>query len=163
MEGQGTAVGKKAPDFTLPSHNGTSVVLSEELKLGPVMLVFYPGDFTPVCTRQMCNYRDSLLDFEKLGVRILGISTNNSESHQKFAQEFDLPFRLLSDPGHRVAKMFECTSLLMLGRVSRAVVIINNQGVILYRYVEPTSLTRRKSEELLKILQDLESNKLLKR
>jgi peroxiredoxin Q/BCP len=163
MEGQGTAVGKKAPNFSLTSHGGANVTLLEELKLGPVMLVFYPGDFTPVCTKQLCNYRDHLLDFEKLGVRIIGISTNNSESHQKFAEKFDLPFRLLSDPDHKVAKMFECTSLLMLGRVSRAVVIINNQGVILYRYVEPTSLSRRKSEELLKILQDLESNKLLKR
>lgn len=163
MEGRGTTVGKKAPDFTLVSHKGVNVSLYEELKLGPVMLVFYPGDFQPVCTKQLCNYRDHLQDFAKLSVRIVGISANDGAHHQKFAEEYDLPFRLLSDPGHKISKQFECTSVLMLGRVSRAVVIINNQGIVLYRYVEPTTLTRRKSEELLQILQDLEKNGLLKR
>jgi len=74
---------------------------------------------------------------------------------------YDFPFLLLSDPNHDVAKKYECTSVLMFGKVSRAVFIINRQGLILYRYVEPTVLTRRKADEILSIVTDLKSNNLL--
>jgi peroxiredoxin Q/BCP len=163
MLGNGVAVGRKAPDFVLKDHQGKSVRLSEEYSKGPVMLVFYPGDFTPICTKQLCTYRDNLVAFEELGIQILGISVNGRERHEEFVTKYRFPFRLLSDDRHVVSKLFECTSFLMLGKVSRAVVIVNNQGMVLYRYVEPTTLTHRKADELLKILQDLSKNKLLNR
>ena len=161
MEGTGTVVGKAAPDFTLINHQGNKVKLSEKLKTSAVLLVFYPGDFTPVCTRQLCNYRDSLSDFSKLGIEIIGISSNPPESHAEFVKTYGFPFPLLSDVKKETAKLFNCTSLFMMGSVSRAVFIINKKGIILYRYVEPTVLTRRTSDELVGILNDLKKNSLI--
>lgn len=161
MASKGIVIGKKAPDFSLPSHLGKTFTLSTELKAGPLLLVFYPGDFTPVCTRQLCNYRDHSEAFEKRGVRIVGISHNSKVQHEAFAREYDLPFPLLTDAGNATAKAFGCASLLMLGRVSRAVFIVNPQGLILYAHVEPTILTRRSATELSGILNDLHANQLL--
>jgi thioredoxin-dependent peroxiredoxin len=161
MEGQGLVIGKKAPDFTLKDHLGGYVTLSKVYPVAPTLLAFYPGDFTPVCTKQLCNYRDNFEEFNKLGVQIFGISGNDTQKHAEFAKAYDFPFLLLSDPGQQVAKSFGCTSLLMFGRVSRAVFIINTKGIILYRYVEPTTLTHRKADELAGILSDLRENKLL--
>ena len=161
MEGVGTVVGKKAPDFTLVTHQGIKITLSEELKSSSVLLAFYPGDFTPVCTRQLCNYRDRLNDFSNLGIKMLGISANTPESHAKFVKTYGFHFPLLSDPDKEIARLYNCRSLFMFGGVSRAVVIINRKGVILYHYVEPTVLTRRSADELIGILEDLEKNSLL--
>ena len=71
MQGKGEIVGKKAPSFSLKTHEGKTFVLEEALKNGPVMLVFYPGDFTLVCTKQLCNYRDSWEKFQELGVQVI--------------------------------------------------------------------------------------------
>jgi peroxiredoxin len=154
-------IGLKAPDFTLMSHLGNPVSLKDQLSKGPVMLAFYPGDFTPVCTKQLCSYKDHEDDFKRFNLQILGISANPPESHAKFAQHYGFRFPLLTDEKRAVSKAFGCTSLLMLGGVSRAVFILDSQGTILYRYVEPTILTRRKPGELLRILENLRSNKLL--
>ncbi|MDZ4676677.1 MAG: peroxiredoxin [Oligoflexia bacterium] len=161
MEGIGTVIGKKAPDFTLKDHHGGTVTLSQVSAVAPTILAFYPGDFTPVCTKQMCNYRDNFENFIKFGVQVFGISHNDTEKHVEFAEKYDFPFLLLSDPDHLVAKSYGCTSLLMFGQVSRAVFIINTKGYILYRYVEPTILTHRNAGELVKILEDLKKNNLL--
>jgi peroxiredoxin Q/BCP len=161
MEGTGTVIGKKAPDFTLKDHQGGTVTLNQVTPVAPILLAFYPGDFTPVCTAQMCNYRDNFESFIKHGLQVFGISHNDPESHAKFAKEYDFPFLLLSDPENKTAKAFGCTSLLMFGKVSRAVFILNTKGVILYRYVEPTTITRRKADELVGIIDDLKSNKLI--
>jgi peroxiredoxin Q/BCP len=137
------------------------VTLSNLLAEGPLLLVFYPGDFTPVCTRQLCNYQDFASEFDKYGIKIVGISTNQVKSHAAFAEKYKFSFSLLSDPEKTVAKKYGATSFIMFGAVSRAVFIINQKGVILYRYVEPTSLTRRKADELLGIINDLKVNNLL--
>lgn len=161
MEGQGVVIGKKAPDFVLKDQSGGVVTLSKVTPVAPTLLVFYPGDFTYVCTKQLCNYRDNFEQFNKFGIQVFGISSNAKERHEEFAKTYDFPFLLLSDPGSQVAKSFGCTSLLMFGKVSRAVFIINTKGIILYRYVEPTTLTHRSAAELVGILQDLKDNKLI--
>ena len=161
MEGHGAIVGQRAPDFVLPNHRGESISLSEFIKAGPVLLAFYPVDFGMVCTRQMCNYRDSFDSFKDLGVRILGISSNPAFDHTRFAKKYEFPFDLLSDYDGRVARLFGCTSMLMLGGLSRAVFIVNQKMITLYRYVEPTILTKRSANELLGILGDLRGNGLL--
>lgn len=161
LEGTGSVVGKPAPDFCLKNEDGKPIRLYEELQKGPTIVVFYPGDFTHVCTRQLCNYAESWDEFVKLGVNILGISGNDTTEHANFKQVYSLPFSLLSDPGKQVARLFGCTSPLMFGAVSRAIAIINRKGIILYRYVEPTILTRRKANELIGILRDLNQHGLL--
>ena len=147
----------KAPDFTLESDQGGKVTLSQLCKSGPVLLVFYPWDFTPVCTSQLCDYRDSMDRFSAFGLQIVGISSNSADSHKKFAHRHNFPFLLLSDPGKRMAKRFGCSSKMMLGMVSRAVFIIGKDMSILYRHVESTILSRRKAEELISVLLDLKS------
>ncbi len=161
MEGTGTVMGKLAPDFSLADAEGASHTLSEYCKKGPVVVAFYPGDFTLVCTKQLCSYRDNLEGFGKYGVQILGISANPPEQHKKFASKYAFPFPLLTDPGREVAKQFGCTSAWMLNRVSRAVFILNQKRMILYRYVEPTILTHRSADELIGILGDLKGAKLI--
>jgi peroxiredoxin len=79
-------VGNRAPDFTLPSTEG-AISLSERLKTQAVLLVFYPGDDTPVCTKQLCDYRDHLSLFGDLGVDVLAVNPQSLESHERFAKK----------------------------------------------------------------------------
>jgi len=97
--------GKKAPDFTLPADDGTKVKLSA-LRGQPVVLYFYPRDNTPGCTREACAFRDRKTELAKLGVRVLGVSTDTLESHGKFRDKFKLNFPLLADTEHAVAEKY---------------------------------------------------------
>ncbi len=161
LVGQGTAIGKRAPDFSLHDHNDKLISASQLWAKGPLMLVFYPGDFSPVCTKQLCSYSDQLPDFGGLGLTILGISDNSVAAHKSFVDKYKFTFSLLSDPNKRVAKLFDTTSLMMFGAVSRAVFVISRGGLVLYRYVEPTILTHRKPAELVAIVRDLAAANLL--
>ncbi|MFM7899308.1 MAG: peroxiredoxin, partial [Actinomycetota bacterium] len=89
-------VGDRAPDFTLPGTGGASHSLAQ-YRGGPVVLVFYPGDNTPVCTKQLCKYNDELAQFTGLSAQVLGISTQSVESHEKFATKHGFRFPLLAD------------------------------------------------------------------
>ena len=159
--GAGTVIGKVAPDFTLPNHQGLLTSLDDLCRESPVLLVFYPGDFTAVCTKQLCSYRDSWRRFKEFGVQIIGVSPNPMDEHVRFASQHEFPFLLLSDGRNTAAREFGCTSIFMLGKVSRATFILNRKRMILYRYVEPTILTHRGAEELLGIVSDLRKNKLI--
>lgn len=161
LEGEGAVIGKIAPDFLLSDQNGSSVRLSEACAKGSVLLAFYPRDFTMVCTKQLCNYRDNMSAFREFGLQIFGISSNPSNSHAKFGATYEFPFQLLSDGDKTVTKQFGCSSLFMGGGMSRAVFIINPKRIILYRYVEPTILTRRSAAELIAVLADLRKHNLL--
>ena len=88
--------GSKAPDFTLPTHDGTKLKLSS-LKGAPVVLYFYPKDDTPGCTVEACSFRDEWAVFRKAGIEVFGISPDGAESHAKFIRKFHLPFPLLVD------------------------------------------------------------------
>lgn len=150
-----------APNFKLPNSSGGTTELDELLTSGPIMLVFYPGDFTPTCTKQLCDYRDQWDQFQKLGVQIVGISTDPIDSHKKFISSFKFPFPLLSDPSNQVAKSLKATSKWTLGFLSRSVVIIGKNREILYRYVEPLPLTRRKTQDLIPVIEKLKSENRL--
>jgi peroxiredoxin len=125
-----TQVGDLAPDFTLPSTQG-SVHLSERLAKQPVLLVFYPGDDTPVCTKQLCNYRDHMGVFSDLGVEVLGINPQSESSHAAFAKKHALPFPLLSDQGGAVCRQYG--ALGFLGTAKRALVLIGRDGRVKWR------------------------------
>src|SRR3989344_3777647 len=98
-------VGYKAPGFTLPDQNGKEHTLSDYRGL-KVLLYFYPKDDTPGCTKEACTIRDSFKDFEKLGIVVLGVSTDSVKSHKKFAGKYKLPFILLADEGKVVVKKY---------------------------------------------------------
>ena len=104
-------VGDKAPDFTLPDQDGRPVTLSSLVAAGPVLLVFYPRDFSPMCIRQLSMLRDRYSDLAAAGVVVLGISTDELDSHRRFRQSLDLPFRLLSDADQTVCHAYDVLGL----------------------------------------------------
>lgn len=106
-----------APDFKLTDQNSKEHTLSEYL--GPYVLIyFYPKDDTPGCTKEACVIRDMYKDFQSNGVIVLGISSDKIESHKKFAEKYELPFILLSDPEKNVIKKYEANGLLTTKRIS---------------------------------------------
>ena len=97
--------GSKAPDFTLPTDDGTKLKLSS-LRGAPVVLYFYPKDDTPGCTREACGFRDAKAKFARHGAVVLGVSPDSPASHEKFRAKYKLPFTLLADEGHKVAEKY---------------------------------------------------------
>lgn len=157
MSKRGKVLAQKIDDFCLYSADGQSFDLGQLLASGPCLLAFFPGGpVKPVCWSQFCDYRDNYDQFKKFNIKIIGISTDSLEKQREFAQKNEYPFLFLTDPNNIVAKKLKATSFFMLGGVSRAVYVINPQKILLYQYVEPTWLTRRKSPELLGVLKDLQ-------
>jgi len=144
-------VGDEAPDFSLMDDQGAEFALSAQ-RGQRLLLVFYPGDNTPVCTKQLCDYRDGVEAFAGLGVKVVGISNDSVESHRKFKAKLQLPFRLLSDHNLDVAVRYGCKGLLGM---KRAVFLLDETGVIRYMHVETVSLFRRTREELLQVIAGL--------
>ena len=97
--------GVKAPDFTAKDQNGNKVKLSD-LKGRKVVLYFYPKDDTPGCTKQACSLRDSYVVFTEKGIKVLGVSTDDEKSHQKFISKYELPFDLLADTDKKIVEKY---------------------------------------------------------
>ena len=121
--------GTKAPEFVLPGGNEEDISLSDLLKDGPLILYFYPADFTPGCTKEACNIKDLHFDIHAVGLRVAGISPQDAESHKRFQEKYQLPFTLLSDPQKIVIKMFDVNGPLGVG-VRRATFLINQNRMI---------------------------------
>ncbi len=138
-------VSEPAPDFALKDGNGAEWCLSDH-RGKVVVLLFYPGDETPVCTRQMCSVRDRWEDYRATGAEVVGISSDSVESHQKFAEHHDLPLRLLSDPDRSVAKLYGAISLIP-GRVARSVFVIDSSGILRHSDVRPIGLFKPKDDD----------------
>jgi peroxiredoxin Q/BCP len=102
---QWVEAGSVAPDFTLPADDGSRVAL-RALRGSPVVLYFYPRDDTPGCTKEACGFRDQNAELTALGARILGVSSDDLESHRKFRDKFALNFPLLADTEHQVAEAY---------------------------------------------------------
>jgi peroxiredoxin Q/BCP len=139
--------GSPAPDFTLLDGDGQTWRLSDQFGK-VVVLLFYPGDETPICTRQMCSVRDRWEDYAATGAEVVGISTNSVESHKSFAEHHELPLRLLADTDRKVADLYGAQSLIP-GKVARSVFVIDGQGVITYRDVRPLGLFRPKDDDTI--------------
>jgi peroxiredoxin Q/BCP len=126
--------GDKAPDFTLPSNDGSKVSLSD-FKGKKVILYFYPKDDTPGCTKEACSFRDDMDGFKRKKAIVLGVSADDIKSHQNFAQKYSLPFPLLSDVEKKVISAYGVWKQKSLyGRkfmgIERTTFIINEQGKI---------------------------------
>ena len=143
----------RAPDFSLQGDDGKNYQLSDHVGQR-VLLVFYPGDNTPVCTRQLCEYRDGIEAFAGLGVSVVGISSDSLESHRKFRSKHELPFVLLSDPDLEVARLYGCKGTLGM---KRAVFLVDEKGVVRYAHVEALALFRRRADELLEAIAILDA------
>ena len=152
----GVESGAQAPDFTLKDGEGRDWRLSDK-RGRVVVLLFYPGDETPVCTRQMCSVRDRWEDYAATGAEVVGISTDSPESHRAFAEHHSLPLRLLSDADGKVAAMYGAKSWLP-GRTARAVVVIDPEGKVRHNKTQPLSLFRPKDDEVLAAIRDATRN-----
>jgi len=121
--------GNRAPDFTAPDQNNEPVSLADLLKHGPLILYFYPADFTPGCTREACAVRDLHAQLLAAKVAVAGVSPQAATSHAAFAAKYALPFTLLCDPGKVLIKAYGVMGPLGFG-VRRASFLINTAGVI---------------------------------
>lgn len=132
-----TAIGEKVSDFELMSHHGEAVKLSEQLKNGPVVLAFFPMAFTGVCTAEMCEFRDTLKEFESLKATVFGISVDSRFSLKAFAEQQNLNFNLLSDFNKEVAGslgiLYE-DFLGMKGVAKRSVFVVNTDSTVAYKW-----------------------------
>jgi len=131
-------IGARAPDFDLPAAGGTRVHLYEMLGKGPVVLLFYPLDWSPVCTNELCGIRDGLREFQGLGVQVVGISVDSIFSHAAFAERHGIPFPLLSDFNRDVCTAYGVKHQEILGLkgiAKRSVFIIGTDGCVRYRWV----------------------------
>jgi peroxiredoxin Q/BCP len=121
--------GARAPEFVLQDDKGKDVSLTDLLIGGPLILYFYPADFTPGCTKEACSIRDIHDDIVSVGLRVAGVSPQDAESHTKFRDKHELPFTLLCDPDKTVIKMFGVDGPLGIG-VRRATFLINQDRTI---------------------------------
>ena len=140
-------VNTPAPDFTLKDGNGADWRLSDH-RGKVVVLLFYPGDETPVCTRQMCSVRDRWDDYVATGAEVVGISRDSVESHQKFAAHHNLPLRLLSDSDGAASKLYGARSLIP-GKVARAVFVIDAQGTLRHSDIRPLGLFKPRDDDTI--------------
>ncbi|MFN2492894.1 MAG: peroxiredoxin [Pyrinomonadaceae bacterium] len=144
--------GEPAPDFTLRDEEGNDWRLAAR-RGKVVVLLFYPGDETPICTRQMCSVRDRWEDYSATGAEVVGISTDSVESHKKFAENHELPLRLLADTTGDVANLYGARSLIP-GKVARSVFVIDSQGIIRYRDIRRVGLIRPKDDAVIRAIRD---------
>jgi peroxiredoxin Q/BCP len=148
------AEGTMAPDFTLPADDGGEVTLSD-YRGKKVVLYFYPKDNTSGCTTEACNFRDDYSEITSAGAIVLGVSPDTVKSHQGFKIKYDLPFRLLSDPDHKVAELYEAWGeKKMYGKtymgIIRSTYVIDEGGKIIK--VFPKVNVKEHSKEIVAVL-----------
>ena len=142
--------GSKAPEFVLPNERGEDVSLIDMLEQGPLVLYFYPADFTPGCTKEACSIRDMHDDILSVGLRVLGVSPQDAASHMKFKEKHELPFTLLSDPDKVAIKMYDVDGPFGVG-VRRATYLIA-QGAIIQAALQADVLINRHKEFIEKAI-----------
>jgi thioredoxin-dependent peroxiredoxin len=145
------AVGEPAPDFQLDGTAGTFHLADHHGER--VVLLFYPGDNTAVCTRQFCSYRDEAEGFDALEATVVGISTQSVESHRDWTAKHGLTVPLLADPKGKVAKAYGAHRAL--GGTTRAVVIVDEQGKVGYRHDHLLGLDFQSVDDLSEALESV--------
>ena len=149
-------VGDQAPTFTLKNEAEEDVTLAA-FRGKPVILYWYPRDDTPGCTTEACGFRDAYGEFAQAGAVVLGISTDDVQSHAKFKSKYNLPFTLLSDPDHQVAQQYGVWgSKNFMGRefegIHRVTYLLDEQGVV--KQVWPKVTPEGHADEILAALQN---------
>jgi glutaredoxin-dependent peroxiredoxin len=152
-------VGEKAVDFTLPYATKDTLVfegmkLSDLFGKGPIILAFYPADWSGGCTKEMCTLRDNFSALQELNAQIVALSGDYVYTHHEWAKHHNLPFTLVSDYGGKVAKQYDSWND-EYGMCKRTVFLIDNQGKIAYRDLEYSVKDQKDFEDLKKALSDL--------
>jgi len=143
-------VGDEAPDFTAPATDGTNLHLKSVIGTSPIVLYFYPKDNTPGCTKEACGIRDSFGAFRNLNATVYGVSYDSIDSHKKFIADHQLPFVLISDSDHKIAKAYGADGLVFAKRMT---FIIDKSGKI--AWIDPSVDPSKHSQELQDALKKL--------
>ncbi|MDQ3757894.1 MAG: peroxiredoxin [Actinomycetota bacterium] len=140
-------VGDRAPELELPGTGGRTYSLAE-YRGKPVVLVFYPGDGTQVCTRQLTAYSSDIDQFAEVGAQVLAISPQDVDSHEKFScKQGGFPFPLLADCDKEVGRRYDVVG--PLGFYKRSVFVVDGDGIVRYAHRSAHGLTFKKTDELL--------------
>ncbi len=139
--------GDKAPEFVLKNDKGDEVSLGGLLEKGPLILYFYPADFTPGCTAEACSIRDIHSDIQSVGLQVAGVSPQDADSHARFRDKHDLPFELLCDPDKVATKAYDVDGPFGVG-VRRTTFLIGQDGKI--RDVVQADLRIGRHEEFIR-------------
>lgn len=126
----GLEIGDQPPVFTARDEEGNQFSLADHLGKRPLVLFFYPKDFTPGCTTQACSFRDQYTEFEKAGALVIGISSDQYRRHKQFASNYRLPYPLLEDQGGKISKLFRVPSHFFGLVPGRATFVINSAGIL---------------------------------
>ena len=147
----GPSVGDRAPDFELQGTAGPFKLSDHRGER--VVLLFYPGDNTPVCTKQFCSYAERPDEMRDLPATVVGISAQGLESHQEFQSKHDIPVPLLADVDKSVAKSYGVTAPMVGTR--RAVIVVDEDGVIRHRFVHRLGLDFQTVDDIRAVLDEL--------
>ena len=126
----GLEIGDKVPNFIAKDKDGIVFESKSVVGIKPVVFYFYPKDNTPGCTAQACSFRDQYEDFTDLGAEVIGISSDSSSSHEKFAKKYRLPFKLLSDNDKKIRTLFGVKPNLFGLLPGRVTYVVDSNGII---------------------------------
>jgi peroxiredoxin Q/BCP len=151
------AVGDKAPVFQLKNQEDVWVNLNDFLGKIPLVIYFYPKNFTPGCVAEACSFRDQFEDFTDLGAMVIGISADSVNSHARFVKKYKLPFTMLADIDNKVRKLFDVKGNFMGLIPGRETFVIDAQGIIQMRF--DSLLATKHIPKALKMLQKVQHGK----
>src|SRR5437764_1653138 len=143
VQAEALKVGAPAPNFTAAASDGSPVEFKSVIGKAPIVLYFYPKDDTPGCTKEACSFRDNFAAFRKLDATIYGISYDSVESHKEFITKYKLPFVLISDKDHAIAKRYGADGLLFAKRMT---FVVDKSGKI--AWINPKVDPSKNSQEL---------------
>lgn len=147
-------IGEKVPVFGLKNQNNEDFSIAKFVGKKPMVIFFYPKDFTPGCVKEVCAFRDQYQDFQDKGVEVIGISSDGHKSHEKFAKKHNLPFTLLSDVKGKIRKQFGVPSSLFGLLPGRMTFVVDNNGQVVMRFNNQFGAEKH-IEESLKALNKL--------
>jgi len=126
----GLKIGDRIPDFSLKDQHGKPFHMKDLIGKKPLVIFFYPKDFTPGCTKEVCSFRDSYEEFTELGAEVIGISSDAESTHRKFAASFKLPYILLADTRKKVKKLFKVENSLFNLLPGRETYVADKEGKV---------------------------------
>jgi peroxiredoxin Q/BCP len=130
----GLKVGQVIPQFSLPDQDGKLFNSNDIVGKKPFVIFFYPKDYTPGCTLEVCSFRDSYEQFTELGATVIGISSDSENTHRRFASKYKLPFKLLADRQKKVQSLFKVESKFFNLLPGRETYVVSKEGVILMAF-----------------------------
>ena len=149
----GLRIGDAIPEFTLNDQLGNPFNVKQYLEKKPLVIFFYPKDYTPGCTKEVCSFRDSYEEFTELGAEVIGISADSETTHRKFAASYKLPFLLLADTDKKVRKLFKVENSLFNLLPGRETYVVGKDGKIIMVFNSMSA-----SDHMAKALKALKRN-----